>query len=162
MGVNETYDFGNCLTGSEYMKFFFNEINGKPVIKIKEEVNLQKTCRELIMYQIINSAHDCSDGGLSVAIAESCINGNIGTTINEDLPVNWHKALFGETQSRIIVSTTKNKRQDLEEIVLKNNIPYKEIGFVGGEDLIFGKNFKIPLNIIIKHYDNGLQKSLSD
>lgn len=162
LGVNETYDFGNCLTGSEYMKFFFNEINGKPVIKIKEEVNLQKTCRELIMYQIINSAHDCSDGGLSVAIAESCINGNIGATINEDLPVNWHKALFGETQSRIIVSTTKNKREDLEEIVLKNNIPYKEIGFVGGEDLIFGKNFKIPLNIITKHYDNGLQTSLSD
>ena len=96
----------------------------------------------MIDYELINSAHDCSEGGLSIAIAESAIIGNIGAKIYEDIPLNWEEALFGETQSRIIVTTSKDKIYEFEKFV-SGKIPYKKIGEVTGEKIIFGEFFEI-------------------
>ena len=161
LGSDKTYDYGNCLSGSEYMKFFFDEISGKPKINIEKEVSLQKICRELIDFELINSAHDCSDGGLSIAIAESAIIGNIGAKIYEDIPLNWEEALFGETQSRIIITTPKDKIYKFEKL-LSDKIPYKKIGEVTGEKIIFGETFKVKLISAQKHFNDGLQLSISD
>ena len=74
---------------------------------------MQRACRRLATEGVIKSAHDCSDGGLAIALAESCIAGGLGvkcdagTALGTKLAASgerWDAILFGEAQSRIIVS----------------------------------------------------------
>ena len=74
---------------------------------------------------------------------------------------NWEEALFGETQSRIIITTPKDKIYKFEKL-LSDKIPYKKIGEVTGEKIIFGETFKVKLISAQKHFNDGLQLSISD
>lgn len=114
---NNRQEFG----GSEYMKIMHDMITGNaPEISIDEEINLQKALLEAIQAGIINSAHDCSEGGLAVCLAEKAISSekNLGALI--DLNGNPAAGLmFGESQSRIIVSITQGNVGKLDSICKK-------------------------------------------
>ena len=78
IGASAIYGRNEALAGSEYLELFHNLVAGRPSIDLDLEAKVQALCRRAIAENIIASAHDCSDGGLAVAIAESCILGNIG------------------------------------------------------------------------------------
>ncbi len=91
---------------------------------------------------MIKSAHDCSEGGLAVCLAECCIAGEIGATV--DLPFNalegefggrFSALLFGESVSRIIVTVAPSALEELQEIAKGYNCPMFAIGRVGGSKL---------------------------
>jgi len=126
------------LSGSEYLYLAHNMKKGNPKIDMETEKTVQEACLEMIESGIINSAHDCSEGGLAVALAESCVSNKkkmVGATIKLNENVRNDALLFGEAQSRIIVSVRKNKLSSLERIVKKHYISYKVIGSVGGKKL---------------------------
>jgi phosphoribosylformylglycinamidine synthase len=135
--LGETY---NELGGSEYLKVIHNRVAGKPPkLDLAFELALQKSVLAAIKSGIINSAHDCAEGGLAVAIAESCIARNIGATVN--LPAKGFlpsASLFSESQSRIIVSVAETKLSQLERIMVKYEIPMIVLGLVGGTSLHLG------------------------
>ena len=97
------------LSGSAYLEVMFGKVQGVPFIDLDMEYKVQKLCRDAIKEGLINSSHDVSDGGLAVALAESCVQGNIGFRSNWQLDQDWQAALFGEAQSRIIISMSKDK-----------------------------------------------------
>ncbi|NLO89828.1 MAG: phosphoribosylformylglycinamidine synthase subunit PurL [Clostridia bacterium] len=125
------------LGASMYLEVVHGLETGKvPALDLKKEKAVQELCLEGIGAGLIKSAHDCSDGGLAVAIAESCISGNIGAEINLvkgnlELP----ELLFGETQSRIIVTVDRNKGEEMRALTEKFGVPVSLIGQVGGEEL---------------------------
>ena len=162
IGTPVPYDYGNCLSGSEYMVHILDDLFGRPEIDIELEIKVQETCRDLIKKNIVNSAHDCSDGGLAIAIAECGITGNMGAKIEEEIPFDWHKALFGESQSRIIVSIDPSKKGSLEETTSKNDVPFAKLGITGGDKFTFGSRVKVPLALAKNHWENGLNSNLSD
>lgn len=135
--LGETYDE---LGGSEYLKVMHHRIAGQPPqLDLGVERALQKLVLTAINKGIINSAHDCAEGGIAVAIAESCIAGNIGATVN--LPPKRFapsSSLFSESQSRIIVSIAESKLPQLEQIMVKYQIPITVLGLVGGTRLHLG------------------------
>src|SRR4030095_12488770 len=98
--------------------------------------------------KLVNSAHDISDGGLAVALAESCI-------INRTLPVGCNVnikhtgrrdfTLCGESQSRVIVSFAKLNVEKIKEICNKYNLAYENIGQVGGTNISINTDINIPL-----------------
>ncbi|MEB3357437.1 MAG: phosphoribosylformylglycinamidine synthase subunit PurL [Synechococcales bacterium] len=97
------------LGGSEYLNTVHGRVAGQPpVVDSDLELRVQAACREGIQAGWVRSAHDCSDGGLAIALAECCLSGDLGAMVQ--LPVRqefsgrWDTLLFGEGGARILVS----------------------------------------------------------
>jgi phosphoribosylformylglycinamidine synthase len=124
----------NCneTGGSEYQKLLINKPMGMPpIVNLDRELILQKTMLYLVNKRLLRSAHDCSDGGLAVAIAESCLNSqNLGCKINIMLKHRADFELFGEAHSRIVVSIDKNDTEIFENICLNKQQHFLKLGVV--------------------------------
>jgi phosphoribosylformylglycinamidine synthase len=128
------------LSGSEYLYLVHNSKKGNPQIDIEMEKAVQKTCLDAIDAGVINSAHDCSEGGLAVALTESCITnsaGMVGATVRLDGfkggDIRVDEILFGEAPSRIVVSLDKKDLGSLEKMASKHSVPCQVLGSVGGD-----------------------------
>ena len=122
-----SYDH-NDLAGSEYLEIIHNKIAGSPQIDLEFENRLQKCCLNLINNGVLNSAHDCSEGGIAVTIAESCILSNIGFESKIKINGRWDVALFGEKHSQIIVSINNNDISRFTTICNEYNMPFVSLG----------------------------------
>jgi phosphoribosylformylglycinamidine synthase subunit PurL len=125
------------LGGTEYLKVIHNLEQGlPPQLDLSLEKAVQDVCRESIQAGIISSAHDCSDGGLAVTLAECCITGNKGLKVDiETDKIRNDAFLFGETQSRIVVSLSENHLDNLQAIANKYEIPIQVLGKIEGNSL---------------------------
>ncbi len=98
---------GLTLGGSEYLATIHQTVAGQPpVVNFEQERQVQATCREGIRRGWVRSAHDCAEGGLAIALAESCISADLGAniTLPDQTAYRWDTLLFGEAGARIIVS----------------------------------------------------------
>ena len=157
LGINSESQFG--LGASEYLATIHNLVAGKPPkINFELERQVQQACREGIRQGLFNSAHDCAEGGLAVALAECCISGQLGAKINlenSNLEQRLDELLFGETASCIIVSVNQDQEpvcQSFLTEILGDN--WQKIGIVtpSGENLrVFSTNNTSLLNVTIHH-----------
>ena len=124
------------LGGSEYLKVLFQKTEGRPpVIDLKHEKQVQEFCLELIKKGLIQSAHDCSEGGLAIAVAESCFTsslGSMGVTIDLESTIRGDALLFGESQSRIIVSFPEEFTDKIVDLALSYPVDFLLLGKTGG------------------------------
>jgi phosphoribosylformylglycinamidine synthase subunit PurL len=124
------------LGGSEYLKVVHETVAGLPPrIDLDAEAALREVLLAGIGEGIVRSAHDCSEGGLAVALAESCIAGGIGADIHlgDELPPVAE--LFSETQGRVVVTVAEDAVERLFELAFEAAVPFAVIGTVGGEAL---------------------------
>jgi phosphoribosylformylglycinamidine synthase II len=133
-------DFGDEMGGSQFLKVIHGRKTGRPPrLNFEREVALQNALRDLIRGDWIRSAHDCSEGGLAVALAESCFNpdGSLGAMI--DLQAAGERRLdqilFNETQSRIVISTMPENVVTVLQFMQSRNLPAHRLGIVGGDEL---------------------------
>jgi phosphoribosylformylglycinamidine synthase len=145
------------LGGSEYLKHYAEEITGiPPQINLDEEIALQKLTLHLIREKIINSAHDISEGGLIVALAEKAIaSGNIGCEIDLGRTPTVGD-LFSESQSRIIVSFSESQLDKLEQSARLYNIDYSIIGKTIENRFSIKNYIDYSLNQVIELYENAI------
>ena len=160
LGDNRSRARASDLAGSEYMTVVQGAIRGRPAIDLDLENRLQQLCRSAIADGLIVSAHDCSDGGLAVALAESCIQGNVGFRGLHELPRRWDAALFGERQSRIVVSLDENSWRDLEILAAGHYVPLLRLGVTEGDRFRAGPEIDLPLEEISDAWRNGLERAL--
>jgi phosphoribosylformylglycinamidine synthase subunit PurL len=128
------------IGGSEYLKYIHNMVRGDaPSINLDAEEKVGLCVYEAIKKGFVCSAHDCSEGGLGVCIAESCISDEENMTgaliDNIDFSISPVAALFGESQSRIVVSCARNNVGKIRDIASKQKVPFRVIGKVGSERL---------------------------
>jgi len=135
LGSSEVVSDVNYLAGSEYLEIFHDLIAGQPSIDLEKEISVQKLCRNLIQHDLVKSAHDCSEGGLAVAIAESCIKGEIGFKGEFETRGRWDVQLFGEQQSRIVISVKKDNIDEVMQLCIDYQVEVLNLGSVGGERL---------------------------
>ena len=141
--------------GSEYLKIMCDRVEGKPPhldLRLAQSVN--KLCLELIREKILASAHDCSEGGLAVALAESCMSHPLaakGATLDIDSTVRNDAFLFGESQSRILISFSAKNRLVVEAKAKAMEVPFAIIGKVGGDSLIVDINGKEFIREEVSH-----------
>jgi len=141
--------------GSEYLKIMCDRVEGKPPhldLRLAQSVN--KLCLELIREKILASAHDCSEGGLAVALAESCMSNPLaakGATLDIDSTVRNDAFLFGESQSRILISFSAKNRLVVEAKAKAMEVPFAIIGKVGGDSLIVDINGKEFIREEVSH-----------
>jgi phosphoribosylformylglycinamidine synthase len=128
------------LGGSEYLARVVGAIEGPlPALDLEREVAVQEAARRAITEDLVASAHDCADGGLAVAIAESCFSsyrkGAAGASIELDGSLDATSHLFGESASRVVLSVKPESVSRVEEIARELGVPCGRIGTVGGDRL---------------------------
>jgi len=139
------------LGGSEYLKVVHNLEKGMPPqIDLLKEQAVQNTCREAIRKELVSSAHDCSEGGLAITLAESCIKGKKGARIKIKNKMRSDALLFGESQSRIIVSINPKNLPLLQDIADKYQVPLLLLGSVEGEKLNINRLINLKVDQLEK------------
>ena len=141
LGSDTPWDTANGLAGSEALATLHGTIAGNPDIDLDLEVKVQELSRALIRQGFAKSAHDISHGGIAVAVAQSAIQGGIGVTIDADYGSSagkWLAALFGENQSRIVITCGSTDVDRIHAKAAQINVPATRIGTVGGERLRVG------------------------
>ncbi len=138
------------LGGSEYLKVIHNTVKGTPPwIDLKLEQAIQNCCIEAIESGILRSAHDISDGGLAVALAECCIGGPdkaLGVRAEMREMIRGDALLFSESQSRILVSMQEKDLGQLQEIASRHAVPLQVIGAVGGSRFSIQPILQLPVD----------------
>ena len=155
-------DINPSLGGSTYLKHFYGKVEG-PLSNFNTiaEVNVQNLCLELIDNKIINSAHDVSDGGLGVSMAESVIfsKDNIGADINLEHKLREDELLFGECSSLIIVSLNESKLYDLVHLSKKYDVRTQTIGKVTNNGMYtINDSINLTKKNISKIYNTSFSK----
>jgi phosphoribosylformylglycinamidine synthase len=123
----------NCISSSEYLYSYLQiEASGSPRFNLEDEYALQQVVKGLITNKLIRSAHDLSDGGLFVALAESAMPRNFGFSIATDPLYRKDAYLFGESQSRVIVSVSSKAKSTLrfEKFMNGKGVPFRFLGKV--------------------------------
>lgn len=133
-----------------------------PKIDLEKERRVQRCCLRAIREGLLNSAHDLSEGGLAIALAESCVLGNVGANCElwSDARVDF--LLFGEMQSRILVSLPEENLKKLIELARQENVPVTVLGRVGGERLTVKVNGRTLIDLAVseirKIYESSLER----
>lgn len=135
-------DYGHELGGSEYLKTVFDLTTGMPpVVDLNTEQKLQQLLIKAAELNLLNSAHDISDGGLACCIAEKAIAGKLGVNVNIELTGKRNDViLFNESHSRVVVSCDPAKLNEVKALAAKYGMPVYNLGTVGGE------TFKLTVN----------------
>ncbi len=164
----------NDLAASEYAQTILGfstdeliEMGLVPEIDLDLEKRVQQTCLNLADKFLLRSAHDCSDGGLAVAIAESCFSSlnrkATGAEIDlkdENLDAAAH--LFSESPSRIIISFSPEKSSEIEAIAAETNSPFTIIGKVAGENLKIKINDEEFVSAAVAELETAWKSSLEN
>ena len=133
----------NDINSSEYLYNYCGvKLSDVPYFDMDKEFDLQQAVKELIKAKVLQSAHDVSDGGLFMNLLESSMVRNLGFDIATDKSVRLDSFLFGESQSRIVVTINGDKQADFEKILSKYNVLCQAIGkTTDGNITIDGEDF---------------------
>ena len=149
------------LGGSEYVKAFFDKTAGRPpTLDAQRELALQKVVRELVRAGTVSSAHDTSEGGLAVALAECCVmdgEKTLGVRVRFEMgDVAPHAYLFGEDASRVIVSFPHEHRNAVETACREAGVPCAVVGDVGGDTMDVAGSLSVPVKALNRAYRMGV------
>jgi phosphoribosylformylglycinamidine synthase subunit PurL len=152
------------LGGSEYLKVVHGLVQGTPPwIDLRLEEAVQNCCVDAIEKEILRSAHDISDGGLAVTLAECCVSGPekpLGVRIEMREMIRGDALLFSESQSRIVVSVAEENLGRLREVAFEHQVPLQIIGTVGGTSLVIQPLLRLPVEELRVIWSTGLAHRL--
>jgi phosphoribosylformylglycinamidine synthase len=157
------------LGGSEYLAVIHRRKAGKPPrVDLKRERALQRLLAAAAGQQLIVSAHDCSDGGLAVTLAECCMMGEaarLGATVSLPAAIRPPRMradalLFGESAGRAIVSCRPGRTELMERLAQEHEVPMAAIGRTGGPRLFIEPWVDVPVDELNAAWRTGLARSL--
>ncbi len=124
---------------------------------------MQSVLVEAADERLLRSAHDCSHGGLAVALAEACLQNEIGfATEGIGLRGRRDAVLFGEAASRVVVSVAPGRVADIEALCARVEVPFMRLGSTGGDRLRIATNIDAALADLSKAYEGGLAEALAE
>jgi phosphoribosylformylglycinamidine synthase len=147
----------NDINSSEYLANIVGvRLSPAPYFNIDEEIKLQHCLKALIKNNFINAAHDVSDGGLFIALAEMGMSGGLGFDIVSDAEVRKDAYLFGEAQGRVIVTVTEDDEDEFIDMVGDCGVPLTLLGHVTqGKMMVDGDHFGFVADAK-RLYDNAI------
>jgi phosphoribosylformylglycinamidine synthase subunit PurL len=160
---------GDCtdeLGGSEYLATIHGQVLGPiPRLDLEREGRVGKACRALVAERCIESAHDCGDGGLAVALAECCFGDPlVGATLEVESELRADALLFGEAPSRIVVSLDEGRLGLVRTLAERHGVPLAILGRTGGTALTVSRKqqvlFSRPVADLARAHREGLPKAL--
>ena len=136
-----------------------------PVLDLERELAVQQACLEAAEAGLLKSAHDCSDGGLAVALAESSFSSlgrpGVGARIDLEFAVSPTSLLFSESPSRIIVTFSPAVADQVQEFARRHDAPFAVIGQVGGDGLTITVGGREVVNARLADLESTWRSALS-
>ncbi len=154
------------IGGSEYLEKIHGKVAGSPpTADLEYEKGLHRLLVELTSQRLISSAHDTSDGGLAVALAECCLQeaSFIGIQVKLQEEIRPDLLLFGEDQGRVLISLAPQNLQKVEELCQDKNVPCQVLGTVGGKDLTIlwpTGRLSVSLRDLFEAWSTGLTRHI--
>jgi phosphoribosylformylglycinamidine synthase II len=137
------------LGGSEYLSVVHGVIAGAPpALVIEDELAIHRALLDSIEAGLVKSAHDCSEGGAAVALAESAIAGGIGASVALDDDLAPVASLFSETQGRIVLTCAEADAEALVALLVGHDVPFSVVGEVGGDRLVVEDKLDVALDAL--------------
>ena len=154
-------DTAPSLGGSAYLATTHGQSRGTvPELDLIEEGRLQSLTHELISAGIVRTAHDCSDGGLALALAEMAIGSGVGFTGNGSFPAGTSgrldEALFGEAASRIVIAVPEADVPAVHDRARAVGVVVTELGTAGGTEVELSGVLHVPIADLVDAYDSAL------
>lgn len=136
------------IGGSEFQAVIHGRIEGRPpACDLEAERKLQQALLKAIQNGWISSAHDVSEGGLAVCLAESCFGKQLGIEANFQTELRPDFALFSESQSRVVISAKPEHAEKLAAWFAEQGVPCQELGLVKGETVNIKVNGQQAVNV---------------
>ncbi|TNE69259.1 phosphoribosylformylglycinamidine synthase subunit PurL [bacterium] len=150
------------LGGSEYLSWLHKTTSGDaPELDLAFEKQLQDALLSAIKSGLIQSAHDCSDGGLVVALTEKAIFANTGFSVDlSELSGNQTEKLFSEAQSGIVISVSPDKLEETHAHFNEAMIPFYELGIVGGDSIKIDSVISASVSQLADLYNNAIPNAM--
>ena len=168
---------GDELGGSRFLKVCQEKkIGPPPHVDLAHEIEIQHAVRDLIREGLVKSAHDCSEGGLAVALTECCFNPEerfgadikiadveaaVSAAGNERAGTSAATVLFNEAQSRIVISVAPENLDKTMSILRERNVPFQQLGKVGGDELriqIANQELAWPITDLYDDWWNSIRR----
>ncbi len=135
-----------------------------PRLDLDLELKVQQVCLDAAEAGLLQSAHDCSDGGIAVALAESCFSSLNRSGIGADVEMTGSlpatNLLFSESPSRIIISFAESGRKAIEDIARRRDCPFAILGKVGGQRLRIKTARAAVIDSAVEQLENAWRTSL--
>ncbi len=147
----------NDIASSEYLRILHGvDLSPAPHFDLDEEFHIQHNLKAIIKKEMVQSAHDVSEGGVFAALMESAMVNNLGFDIETDTNFRKDAYLFGESQSRIVVSVTENMEDELVNYLNAHNVPFTKLGEVTEQQISIDKEDFGKVQAWKQIYDNLL------
>jgi phosphoribosylformylglycinamidine synthase len=152
------------LGGSEYLKVIHGVVAGDaPPIDMGMECRIEETLLSMHEKRLVRSAHDLSEGGLAIALAECCVFSGehgrpLGACVLLERGLRPDQLLFGEDQSRILISVPRERVAEAQLFLSASGVHSKLIGIVGGSELVINDYVKVPVTEMGEAYSNTLAR----
>jgi phosphoribosylformylglycinamidine synthase len=151
---------------SEYAKEILGAVWGfPPALELEREAALQKALVEMIDAGVVDSAHDCSEGGIAVTLAESAFANGVGVGVDlASLGLPAEFVLFGEDASRVVISCDRSSLQGIQQVAGKYGLSAEEIGETVSDQVEIKLDGRVALSAAVKElrgaYEGALQAAL--
>lgn len=148
------------LGGSTYLADIHGlTIGNPPAIDLDIEANVQRAALQLIEEGLVSAAHDCSDGGLAVAVAEMAIASQAGVSIEATIAAGRRRdeAWFGEAPSRILLAIPQDRVDRALMVQLPTHVNLTVVGQFGGDAIRLGEVADIPVSVAAAAFDGALR-----
>ncbi|HET7868858.1 MAG TPA: phosphoribosylformylglycinamidine synthase subunit PurL [Actinomycetota bacterium] len=150
------------LGGSEFAQVVLRSVSGHPpALDLAREASLHQMLVEAARGDLLASAHDCSDGGLAVALAESAFAGDTGFAVSLPGDEPWYVALFSESASRAVVSVAPEKAESVEALASAHHVPLSRLGETGGPGMVFDSLLETTVEKARSAYEGAIPKLLA-
>jgi len=150
------------LGGSEFAQVVLRSVSGHPpALDLAREASLHQMLVEAARGDLLASAHDCSDGGLAVALAESAFAGDTGFAVSLPGDEPWYVALFSESASRAVVSVAPEKAESVEALASAHHVPFSSLGETGGPGMVFDSLLETTVEEARSAHEGAIPKLLA-
>ena len=150
------------ISSSEYLYSYHNvKASPAPYFDLQNEYDLHQLVKLLIAEKRITAAHDCSDGGLFISLAEMGMSGNLGFDIVTDSEIREDAYLFGESQGRVVVTIDRNFEDEFIECVEQTSVPFILLGHVTKGKVVIDDEHYGFINEFKDKFDCALEKRLA-
>jgi phosphoribosylformylglycinamidine synthase len=151
----------NDISSSQYLVNIHGvETSSTPFFSLEEEYSLQEQMKMIIRKDLIASAHDISEGGIFVALMEKAMSSGLGFDITTDSAIRSDAYLFGESQSRIMVSVDPSKEDDFIDLMMLNGVEFDLVGHVTKGSIRIDDEDWGNVNDYKDIYDTSIEKTL--
>jgi len=147
------------LGGTEYLKVIHGLVTGTiPKVDLEKHKRTIEFLLTLITSGLVRSAQDISDGGMAVALGECAFGKKIGASVTLESAIRADSLLFGESQSRAIISARTEDRDRIAQLAGEHGVPISRIGVTGGPNLRINDLIDIPIDKLNKIYEEAIPK----